>query len=147
MEEGQAGRSWLKGVVPVGTKEGTKNLVMERNPRAALQRPCCCSVRTSGSQGCRKAASLRAAPTMPRPLVHGWHTQDIKTSLTALARWRGRGRRHQDGCVTVQLLQALMELATAAAPARGWQQKSMPSKKRPRAVWSPPKTKGQLSSV
>lgn len=46
----------------------------------------------------------------------------------------------------MQLVQTLSVLAAAVASVQGWQRESMPSNKGPRAVWSPPKTKGQVSS-
>lgn len=122
---------------------------------------CCCSVCSSGcgdrlaaglapgaGQMTGKPEELGAAPTMPSLLVHEWHIQMGQPHIAdSPGLCRGRGRRHQEGCITVQLLQTLMVLAAATASVRGRQQRSMPSKKRPRALWSPPQTKGQLSSV
>lgn len=95
-----------------------------------------------------KPQQLRAAPTETWLLLHEWHIQMGQLNAAdspGLLERRGRGRR--EGCITVQLVQTLMVLAADVASVRGRQQKSMLSKKGPRAVWSPPKTKGQVSSV
>lgn len=77
--------------------------------------------------------------------MNGTFKQGSQALLTALLCWRG-GRGHREGCSAVQLVQMPSVLAAAVASVQGWHQESVPSNEGPRALWSPPETKGQVSS-
>lgn len=61
-----------------------------------------------------KPGELGAAPNTPSLLVREWHIQLGQAHIAdSPGVCRGRGRRRQQGCIAVQLLQTLMVPAAA----------------------------------